>query len=230
MCFNRKPEATADFMEKVEAATRSAEEWAAKTEQAEGVVGSNGCPVYSRLYPDAVEHYVRANALELGAEDRLDIAKAAKHFESYWRARGEFPQDENGNPDWFIIYGQIQDHFRPSDDPQSRPAPPQQPLGTDPCGAAASSNGHFLSPPCAARKVGLSTPGDPWQTSARAHTIPRPSPTVRWAKDGAHSTRLVEKEEGSGTFCAQHLSGLAGKRFPTPFPPREFEYGHACVG
>ena len=37
-------------------------------------------------------------------------------------------------------------------------------------------------------------------------------------------------EKGSGTFCAQHPSGLSGKRFLTPFPLRSRDGAGSCWG
>jgi len=75
-------------------------------------MGSDGFALYEALYPRAIEHYVKGKGFTLSNSDKDNVMKAAQHFAAYWHRDGRIPQDEDGKPDWWTVYGMIQDHFR----------------------------------------------------------------------------------------------------------------------
>lgn len=110
--IDRMPDDPEAAMEKVQAFTRLGNEWTASIASQQGLIGNDGFPVYDKVYPLAIEHFTRANGCSLSESDRKSVTKAAQHFGAYWRSDGRFPKEDSGEPDWWEIYGQIQDHFR----------------------------------------------------------------------------------------------------------------------
>ncbi len=100
------------YIERAQTAKRLAEEWAASMRIKKGMIGNDGFPVYEAIYPRAIDHYLGAIGYTPSSLDRQSVTEAALHFDKYWRTVGEFPQKESGEPEWFTIYGQIQDHQR----------------------------------------------------------------------------------------------------------------------
>lgn len=110
--IDHMPEDSEAYMEKVRNADRLCKEWAEIMQNKQGMIGVDGFPLFDKVYPLAIEHYVNDGGYSFSNSDRQNVAKAALHFDKYWRSVGEFPKEESGYPKWLTIYGQIQDHYR----------------------------------------------------------------------------------------------------------------------
>lgn len=110
--IDKMPDDPEAMMEKVHTLTRLGDEWAESIRSKQGVIDDDGIPLFDKVYLLAIEHYVKGNGYSLSHSDKQSVTEAAQHFDKYWRSKGKFPQDKSGAPNWWEIYGMIQDHFR----------------------------------------------------------------------------------------------------------------------